>query len=723
MKKLLFLISLCLLSQNHILATECVQRGDFTGFAAPVPYIATIKSENNQQDENPRIAEDVSKVLPPVPVVINNSLPEEIEKHESEIIPEPKPEIPITQDVNYAVSKEVETTYSIEEKDTNNVSQILTSQQDSVDDAQNFSESTQKDLFQSEQSQQPEDTLTTQPPTPIQYLETTPEQEKYKIQDKRRLNLFVEKKQRPPVIVEDNLSQPGDNDEIRVTITSVEFPESQVFTQEELQQLVSPLLKQSVTISDIQKVINGITRCYILGDYATSKAYLPPQDISDGVLKIGLFEGTVGKITINDNRWTKTGYIKNRIGLKEGELLKISDLEDDIVKFNNNNDVKLRVELSAGEHQGETDINLKAVEPFPFRIAFMSDNQGRQSIGKARWGSMLSADSLFGHRDKLSLGGYLGHGNRVGFADYNFPLNKYGTRLGASVSAGNIAVINGPMRPFGIGGTSQVYSVYLTHPLLDRQGFNLSSYTAGSIKHSTTDISGYKLYDLSTFSVTQGFTAKKDTERGIWYTGHYGSVGFKALGGDEDFFKYEGNITRLHDFGKGIIGQFRVSGQYSPENRLPWMEQFQIGGLSTVRGYSEGLLLGKSGYFASAEIITPLPFLPKAIGSDRLGYIYPREMIKGAVFMDNGMIFPYKAGDAIDSGEFLMSWGLGLRVNIARDLAARLYWGFGLKNRYETDNHFGRFHFELTCAPDVGRLVADRHPSKTKKKKNKKENL
>lgn len=807
MKKLLFLISLCLLSQNCTLASGCVQRGDITGFAAPVPLNAAQKSQipqtqNSSPQQKPVAAVAVS--MPPVPVIISSPLPEEIVRKETEIIAEPQPKLPPVQDIKHIVNQEIskpprpqtQAEEHLQEAKTEKTTQDAPAEMQAPIELTQISKPETKQASQPEPAQivqhanppaasntpqlaqippqdvpkteatveseteaipapkaetkadaktetkaapEPENNSTADsqetyamiqesseillPPVPAQYLETSPEQEKYKLQDKKKLNLFVEKKQRPPVIVEDNLSQPGDSDEIRVNLTRIEFPESQVFTQEELQQLASPLLKQSVTIADIQKVINGITRCYILGDYATSKAYLPPQDISEGVLKIGLFEGTVGKVTINDNRWTKTGYIKNRIGLKEGELLKISDLEDDIVKFNNNNDVKLRVELSAGEQQGETDITLNAIDPFPFHIAFMSDNQGRQSIGKARWGSMLTADSLFGHRDRLSLGGYLGHGNRVGFADYNIPLNRFGTRLGASVSAGNIAVINGPMRPFGIGGTSQVYSVYLTHPLLDRQGFNLSSYTAGNIKHSTTDISGFKLYDISTFSVTQGFTAKKDTERGIWYTGHYGSVGFKALGGDEDFFKYEGNITRLHDFGKGIIGQFRVSGQYSPDNGLPWMEQFQIGGLSTVRGYSEGLLLGKSGYFASAEIITPLPFLPKAIGSDRLGYIYPREMIKGAVFMDNGMIFPYKAGEAIDSGEFLMSWGLGLRVNLARDLAARLYWGFGLKNRYETDNHFGRFHFELTCAPDVGRLVADRHPSKSKKRKKKKENL
>lgn len=510
-------------------------------------------------------------------------------------------------------------------------------------------------------------------------------------------------------------AQTKDKAKIRATITQVDFPNSKVFSQEELQELVKPLLEKPVTLEEIQKVVNDITRCYILSNYATSRAYLPPQTVSKGVLKIGLMEGSIGKVKVEGNRWTRTSYIKKQVGIKEGELLNVNELEKDVIKFNNNNTVKLKVGLSAGEEIGESDVTLNTEERFPFHLAIMTDNQGRKAVGTGRFGSMLSTDSLFGFRDRLSLGGYLGRGNRVGFLDYNIPIGNHGTRLGVSAAAGNISVVNGPMRQFGVGGTSQVYSVYVTHPWYDAEGANISSYSSANFKKSTSDIMDYKYYDKSTFSLTQGLTARRDTDRGIWYTGHFGSVGFKALSGDTDFLKYEGNVTRLHDFGKGIIGQFRVSGQYSPDNNLPWMEQFQIGGLSTVRGYSEGLLLGKSGYFASAEIITPLPFLPKRLGSDKLGYIYPREMIKGAVFMDNGMIFPYKAdGSSIDGGELLMSWGLGLRVNLKEDLAARFYWGYGLKNRYDMDYKLGRFHFELTCAPDIGRLVADRKPAKKK---------
>lgn len=689
MKKILFLISICLLSQNLSIASEGEKTSTKSVVPAPTCVAEAIQETTDFTAPN-------FEGLPHY----NYNLKKPVDEPKQEIAPIN------TSSVKSTVNASVLTTrppvpMSIEDYKKQEIEKTLAEQQRQ-----------QAEIRQAQKDKQ-------------DYIETVADLEKYKLYDTKKLNLHIKKTDKPPVIVEDNLSNPNDTTQTKANITKVEFDDSKVFSQEDLQKLAAPLLSQPVTLADIQKVVNGITRCYILGDYVTSKAYLPPQDLASGVLKIGLMEGKVGKVTVKDNRWTKTGYITKRVAPIPGEIFKISDLEKDIIKFNNNNTVKLKVGLAAGEEKETTDITLNAVDPVPFHFAVMTDNQGRQTIGTTRWGGMLAADSLFGHRDALSLGGYLGKGNRVGFADYNFPVNKYGTRLGASISAGNIDVISGAMRPFGISGTSQTYSVYATQPIIDREGLNISSYTGASLKNSTTNIGNFKLYDMSTFSITQGFTGRKDTAKGIWYTGQYGSVGFKALGGDENFFKYTGNLTRIHDFGKGIIGQFRVSGQYSPNDRLPWMEQFQIGGLSTVRGYSEGLLLGKSGYFASGEIITPLPFLPKAIGSDRLGYIHPRDMIKGAVFMDNGMIYPYKPdGSGVDGGDLLMSWGLGLRVNISQDLAARFYWGWGLNNKYETDQKMGRFHFELTCAPDLSRVLSQRHtPDKKKNKKNKKEAL
>ena len=58
---------------------------------------------------------------------------------------------------------------------------------------------------------------------------------------------------------------------------------------------------------------------------------------------------------------------------------------------------------------------------------------------------------------------------------------------------------------------------------------------------------------------------------------------------------------------------------------------------------------------------------------------------------------------------------MGLRVQLPGELSARLYWGFPLiNNRWETDRKYGRFHFELTLAPDFDALLAARYKEQPK---------
>lgn len=106
---------------------------------------------------------------------------------------------------------------------------------------------------------------------------------------------------------------------------------------------------------------------------------MPPQTIENGVVKINLVEGTVGNITVEDNRWTRESFIKKRLSAKECEIFEIGLLEQDILKFNKYNDgVKLKANLEKGESIGTTDIKLKAEEKFPFHVIGLMDNAGRK---------------------------------------------------------------------------------------------------------------------------------------------------------------------------------------------------------------------------------------------------------------------------------------------------------------------------------------------------------
>ncbi len=515
----------------------------------------------------------------------------------------------------------------------------------------------------------------------------------------------------------------SDIDETFVKIQKIEFSPSQIFSEEELQQMAEPLLNQDVTMTDIKALIDKINRSYIINDYVTSRAYLPPQQIENGVLKIELFEGRVGEIIVKGNTWTRKSYITKRIGLEEGELFKLRVLEKSLIKFNNDhydytkNPLSLKAKLAPGKTQGTTDIIVDTNDPLPFHITGIFDNAGRDTIGLLRGGVTGAVDSLTGNRDRLYGGGYFGRSTQIAFADYNIPVNKYGTRVGASFAYNHINVVTGPFKPFDISGTAFVYTGYVTHPLINRPDMSLSTYTAGNYKRSKTYFTEVPIFDTSVYSGTQGITLRKDTKRGIWYTGHYVTVGYYDTEASHDvYYKYEGNLTRLHDFGHGIIGQFRASGQMASDKTLPWIEQYQIGGISNVRGYSEGVLIGRSGFFLSGELITPIPFMPKKVGTEKLGYVNLREMIKAAFFCDFGAVFPYKGeGASVESSDFLASIGPGIRIRFNDEFSARVYWGFGLiQNRYEMRQPTGRFHFELTMSPDLNRILKARQPKSEK---------
>jgi len=505
-----------------------------------------------------------------------------------------------------------------------------------------------------------------------------------------------------------------------VFVNSIEVAPSEILTKEEINSIIQPVIGKNVYIEDIQAVVDKINNLYASKGFVTARAFLPEQTVSNGNIYISLTESKIGSITVEQNKWTKDGYITRRMPQKEGDLFDIVELEKDILDFNRYNDgIDLTANLRAGTKPGTTDIELVADEKFPFHVMGIMDNAGRYNTGSLRGGAMIYADSLFGHRDKLSIGSYFSKGAQSPFADYNFPVNKKDGRVGFTFSSTFANVKYGPLVDlFDIKSHAYQYSLYYSQPLVRKPGFELKSYAAINYKraHTMVDLKDFDLRAVDTIdnitSAEVALQARKDTKYGIWYLNQDAYYSFPIFNSDRDnnYFKYSGSLVRLHDFSHGIIGQLRSNYQIVPGNKaIPYLDQMQTGGLVTVRGYSEGLMIGKNGYFISGELMFPI--MPREITSPRTGEKIPfiGRYVKGAVFADTAGIFPAAKEDYMDGSYFAASLGMGLRVQLPLDLTARLYWGFPLiRNYHEPYSKLGRFHFELTMSPNIDALLASR---------------
>src|SRR5690606_2451469 len=105
----------------------------------------------------------------------------------------------------------------------------------------------------------------------------------------------------------------------------------------------------------------------------TAQAVLPPQDLSDGAVRIQLIEGRIGKYDVEGNASTRTGYVLDHMSQGSGELVDLPTLERDIEFFNRMTSASLRAELRPGAEVGETDVLLEVVEPPRHSLRFTLD--------------------------------------------------------------------------------------------------------------------------------------------------------------------------------------------------------------------------------------------------------------------------------------------------------------------------------------------------------------
>ena len=497
---------------------------------------------------------------------------------------------------------------------------------------------------------------------------------------------------------------------------NIKVSPSQILTQDEIQAILEEYIGTNVTFDQLQGIVKDLNRLYLKKGFVTARAYIPEQTIEGGIINIELFEGKFGNVNIYDNKWTKKRYIEKQLDIPKGEVFNVKLLEERILNFNRYNDtVQLTGDLEKGEEIGTTDINIRTHERLPFHLTALMDNAGRSTIGKFRGGLMLQDDSLLGYRDKLILGAYANKHSVTPFADYSFPVNKKDGRIGFNYSSSFSKIAHGPYKMFNIKSRSHNYSLYFNQPIIRKPWMEFASTTSIGYKQATTRFDGYDLYtDKITFAQT-GLNFRYDSKRGIWYLNQSVYYAFPIFQSQSNYLKLEGGLLRIHDFGHGIVGTVRGNYQIIPKNLVPYIDQFVAGGVATVRGYSEGLLIGRSGYILSGELMFPV--LPRTIKSrDKTKEIpFLGSFMKMFGFIDHAYVFPYKGSGAdapcYNSDDVLISMGLGFRFSLPGDISLRICWGFPLmRNNYEENPKCGRFHFELSLTPDFDALVKMRKP-------------
>ena len=161
----------------------------------------------------------------------------------------------------------------------------------------------------------------------------------------------------------------------------------------ERQRIADEFGDRCTDVGDIERILAEITRNYIARGFITTRAYLPPQDLSAGHLEILVIEGVVGKILIDDGNANSISIGNVFPGVEHG-ILDLRALEQGIDQINRLASNNAQLDIQPGEAPGESTVVVHNQARSPLHLSVSNDNQGSEPTGRNQTGVTFGADNL-----------------------------------------------------------------------------------------------------------------------------------------------------------------------------------------------------------------------------------------------------------------------------------------------------------------------------------------
>jgi hemolysin activation/secretion protein len=394
---------------------------------------------------------------------------------------------------------------------------------------------------------------------------------------------------------------------------------STVFPPEDLQALVADGEGKGLTLKEIEAFAERITAHYRSKGYILARAYVPAQEIREGVVEIAVLEGRIGRIDVQGATWYKPDLLRSYVRpAPERPVFQSDQHERGLLLLNDLPGLEVRSILKPGAEPGTTDVVLNVEKDSPITGSIDTNNYGSRFTGRERFGLSLNLNNPLGMGDGLAFRGMTskrGEDLWLVRPSYTVPVSTLGTKVGLAYTHVE-SVVGEELRELDIGGAGDVFTLYATHPFVRSRPFSLFGQIGYDHKNFLTTVEGVqanrdRLRVLSfggAFDMVDGWRGISNVALTL-FQGIPGFLDGLRLDDDRNASRAgaSGRFTKLTvDLGRlqQIIGPtslfLKIGGQFA-STPLTSPEQYSIGGQGTVRGYPIAEMAGDHGFGVSGE--------------------------------------------------------------------------------------------------------------------------
>lgn len=411
-----------------------------------------------------------------------------------------------------------------------------------------------------------------------------------------------------------------------VQLTKVEIEGNTLFPSGVLLKELGNFTAAPLDFAGLSALADKIADYYRQNNFPFTKALLPPQDLTSGVLRIQVIEGTYGNIKVVGDPKLSPGGAPYLHQLKSGDFIEADRLERAMLILNDQPGIRAIPTIRPGDNLSAGDLTVKVVRDKGVEGSVSFDNWGSRTTGRHRLSVQGAADSLLLWGDQVSGTMTVTDGQMVtSQIGYDVALNRDGLRGGMSVSRTTYQ-LQDEFAPLEATGRADVIDIHASIPAIRSVKVNL-----------TPNISLQKKIFEDKFGVLEREAADQDKSSIVATAGAYFDWRDQFLGGamtygsasfsygrltlDEgllqndqapagshtagDWAKAVFNIARMQQLPLGFVGFARYSGQWASKN-LDSSEGFSLGGPEQVRAYPLGEAPGDAGHMVQVELRRPL---------------------------------------------------------------------------------------------------------------------
>jgi len=409
-----------------------------------------------------------------------------------------------------------------------------------------------------------------------------------------------------------------------IVVSRIAIVGNRALSLDVLTPVISSAFGTRMTLADLEELALSVTRFYRTKGYFVARAYIPAQEVVDGVVTFRIVEGNYGDFILENSSLVKDKIAQSILDdVKVYDIVSLDTLERAMLIANDTPGVKVvRADVMPGEAIGTSDFIVETVATKKYFGSLELDNFGSVYTGKKRLSFNAGVNSPTGNGDQLSLSGMISETSGIS----NLRL-AYSTLLQPNGLRGEFALaqttykLGSTFSDLNAVGSTRSIDASFTYPIkrtrnrsidvrwgLNSRNLNDEIRSSGDYasKHTNSMDVGLSFRDegylWGKFGLTQ---ADASITLGSLNLDEKDADGARAQG---DYAKLNMNASRVMKLSNDISATVQLRFQHSIGNKnLDSSERMGVSGSGGVMAYPLGELSGTNAVFARIEFKEPLP--------------------------------------------------------------------------------------------------------------------